>query len=407
MTDLPAPAAALSPDVPEHRAFLHRVFVEYNPFYLLSALCMLAGLFALNNSLDWSPLPKTNLLWMIFTLQVYELLLIGLGIFLLRKGLVRDAMMLLVLEVFFLADAGFLNAEMFKFDVTKGLIVNIVLLALAMGKIALIFVGARLPPRSGLFAFILVEIVALFGVPGFFAHVASLSSVKELSPLAVYAGWWIVGLLPVLYVMLTGGRHSIAHPAVAVRGLARVLLIVPFVSILAHLCTDNWVYDVRFHLANVAPLILGLSLAAGHYETRSGSVVARARTQLLLPLLAIALSAFPPYSLVFPVVGEFYLSPFRLVMFVAGMIYLDGFFYFREALFIFAAIGAFLGSTMGVSLPATGATAGQGVKWSFGQMWRLVPRSATHWGITSVAMAFVLLAVGALISLLKRPRQNA
>ena len=94
-------------------------------------------------------------------------------------------------------------------------------------------------------------------------------------------------------------------------------------------------------------------------------------------------------------------------MFVAGMIYLDGFFYFREALFIFAAIGAFLGSTMGVSLPATGTTAGQGVKWSFGHMWRLVPRTATHWGITSVAMSFVLLAVGALVSLLKRPKPSA
>src|ERR1700733_15585509 len=63
---------------------------HYNPFYLLSAICMLAGILMLNNSLQYSPLPSKNLFLLITTLNVYEATLILLGIVLLRRGLLRD-----------------------------------------------------------------------------------------------------------------------------------------------------------------------------------------------------------------------------------------------------------------------------------------------------------------------------
>ena len=78
------------------RPWIVRALGQYNPFYLLSAMCMLAGLFALNDSLNFSPLPAANLLIMILVLNVYEFLLIGIGIFLARRGLMRDAATLLV-----------------------------------------------------------------------------------------------------------------------------------------------------------------------------------------------------------------------------------------------------------------------------------------------------------------------
>ena len=92
------------------RSPLYRVLVEYNPFYLISAMCMLFGLFALNDSLDWSPLPHGNLLTLIVTLNVYEAILVALAVFLLRRGVLRDAMWLMLLEAFFLADVGFRSA---------------------------------------------------------------------------------------------------------------------------------------------------------------------------------------------------------------------------------------------------------------------------------------------------------
>src|SRR4051812_13369207 len=71
-----------------------RLFVDYNPFYVLSAICMLFGVFALNNSFTWSPIPTHNLLTVIFMINVYEAMLIGLAALLLRRNIRRDAALL-------------------------------------------------------------------------------------------------------------------------------------------------------------------------------------------------------------------------------------------------------------------------------------------------------------------------
>src|SRR5688572_3744039 len=145
---------------------LVRLFVEYNPFYILSACCMLLGCFVINDSLDWSPLPQDNLLVLIATLNVYEAALIALGLVLVRKGLLRDGIFLLFLEAFFLADAGFLNMEVFTSDVHLGFVVNTLLLGLAAMKLAVVFAAMGVRIRSGLFVFILVEMFILLAVPG-------------------------------------------------------------------------------------------------------------------------------------------------------------------------------------------------------------------------------------------------
>src|SRR5687767_13842328 len=118
----------LDPPAPV-RSTIVRFLAEYNPFYLLSACCMLFGVFAMNDSLDWSPIPLHQLLTMIVTLNVYEAMLIGLAGFLLRRGITRDAIILLIIEAFFLADVGFLNMEVVSRDPHVGLIVNAFALA--------------------------------------------------------------------------------------------------------------------------------------------------------------------------------------------------------------------------------------------------------------------------------------
>src|SRR5213080_3119360 len=101
MTDpLPEPA----PFPQSQRRYLARLLIDYNPFYLLSAACMLFGVFALNDSLDWSPIALKKLLTMIVTLNVYEAAVIALAIFLLKRNIRRDALLLLIVEAFFLAD---------------------------------------------------------------------------------------------------------------------------------------------------------------------------------------------------------------------------------------------------------------------------------------------------------------
>src|SRR5688500_11080747 len=86
--------------------------IEHNPFYLLSAGCMLLGCLVLANTMSFTPVRAGRLLALIVTLNVYEAVLIALGLLLIvRRNLVRDGRVLLVLEAFFLVDVTFLGNE--------------------------------------------------------------------------------------------------------------------------------------------------------------------------------------------------------------------------------------------------------------------------------------------------------
>src|SRR5687767_14093277 len=252
------------------RSAAFRLLVEYNPFYLISAMFMLAGLFSLNDSLDWSPLPVGNVLILIATLNVYEMLLIGLAMYLYQRGVRRDATMLLVIEAFFLVDAGFLNSEIFTQDLEIGLIVNLIVLVLAAVKVACVFRGLHLPLRSGPFALIMLQIIVLTAMPGVFKYVSS-SRHGELPAVTMYGIWWVIGAIVALYGVLLGRvDFEERTPRIDHFGRNRVVvgafLMLGMVSILAHVCTSNWVYDVRWYTANMAPVLLGLAVALGSLE---------------------------------------------------------------------------------------------------------------------------------------------
>src|SRR5207244_783330 len=110
----------------------------------------------------------------VITLNVYELMLIALALFLIvKRRLVRDGTILLMLEAFFLVDVTFLNSELFTASLRVGTIANALLLALAFVKITAIFVGLGISLRDGAFALILIELAMLFVMPGIFKHISS------------------------------------------------------------------------------------------------------------------------------------------------------------------------------------------------------------------------------------------
>src|SRR5688572_30680674 len=90
----PTPEPAPQPEAPSEgpsvvyslqpRPSLLRFLTEHNPFYLISAACMLASCLALTNSLSWTSIPRDRLLTLILTLNVYEASLLAIAIFLIR-----------------------------------------------------------------------------------------------------------------------------------------------------------------------------------------------------------------------------------------------------------------------------------------------------------------------------------
>src|SRR5439155_9388985 len=280
-----------------------RLFVDNNPFYVLSAMCMLFGVFALNNSFTWSPIPAHNLLTVLVMINVYEAMLIALAVILLKRNVRRDATLLMLIEAFFLADVGFLNIEVFGLNLWLGMLVNTIVLGAAVAKVAILFRAARIDLFDGRFAFVLAQLAILFAVPGFIAIIGKRHN-TFVHPLVTYAGWWIAGLLPVVYTLLVGsldvfrkgggdGRRMASRLESAATDLilSRMLLVLPMLSIVAHLSLAHWVYKVVFHPADVAPLLLGMAVLVGHCDHHVSSLAWRMRMQLTLPFVAVAMSA--------------------------------------------------------------------------------------------------------------------
>jgi len=387
---------------------LSRLVEDYNPFYLLSAACMLFGVFALNDSLDWSPIGPRRLLTMIVTLNIYELAVIGLAIFLMRRNIRRDALLLLVVEAFFLADVGFLNMEVFATDVKIGLLVNVIVFAAAVMKVALVFNAARIPLKDARFAFVLMQLAVLFAVPGIFGAIAQ-SHNDFLPALAVYAAWWLVGALPVAYTMTISSvdlfrRRPDGLPVGPDVILSRVLVILPMLSLIAHLCLANWVYKVTFHPANLAPLFLGLAVLAGHADEHMGTLGRRIRLQLVLPFVAVALSAIKfPHDLIFAITPGIDASPLRTALIVASVVYLEGLWQFRQAWFGVASSLCIAAATMGHTVGSINDNSLRVAQTGASAFDRLIPKTLSEWGMYSIGLSFVLLAIGALISLNRRP----
>lgn len=381
------------PFVPPRRS-VARFLLDYNPFYLLSAMCMLAGLFALNNSLTWNPLPAANLLWLVLVLNIYEMMLIGLGIFLAKRGLKRDASTLLVLEAFFLVDAGFLNSEIFTFNFELGLAINIALLILAGIKLVMVFEGLGLSLADPRLLLAGGQMFVLLAMAGVFKHIAQANN-GVLPEMAIYACWWVVGIIPVLFAVLLRNGQERAH-----RGIIGAFVILPMISIIAHLGTSGWVYGVRWHHSNLSPLLLGLAVLIGVSDYHVRNMTARMRLHLLLPLAAVFLADRERWPLVFMIDGVT-LTALRCTLVGAAIVYLHGLFYHRHIYFCVGVAMCLMAAALGGTMSAMSHNASSLSRAIFQALSKIVPRTLTHWGIVSVAASFVLLGLGLVRSLLR------
>jgi hypothetical protein len=389
------------------RGRLLRLLVDHNPFYLLSALCMLGGLLTLTNSLSYSPIPQRHLLMLIATLNCYELLLVTLALWLIAsRKLIRDGSILLGIEAVFLVDTAMLNAELFTVDPRLGAVVNLGLLLLAAAKLALIFRVLRVQ-SPGAYGLILATLFLLFALPGIFKEVANHDN-GRLSSLAIYGAWWAIGLLPVFFAMVFRRPDGLAkerRPQAHGR-LVLTFVLFAFASTLIHLRLSNWVYQVGWEWANLSPLVLGVAVCVGSLDTHVPTLALRMRTQLALPLLAVALSLRFSSDLLFSI-GPLALSPMRVAFAGATLVYLHGLWMHRHVYFVIASgiCLAFIG------VGASPDTARQNVEfvwnWLVSNCRRFQPRTASDWGVLSIVASFVLLLIGAAVSILRGPSSSA
>jgi hypothetical protein len=343
-------------------------------------------------AMDTPPGDVAGLVPLIAVLNLYEFALIGLALFLIQKrGLIRDGWFLLIIQAMFLVDLTNLQSEVFTASLSKGLALNTVCYLLAIVKIAIVVRGLRLRVSTGEWGLIATGFLMLFGMAGAFK---ALSNDGVLDPRLLNGAWWIAGALIAAWAFITPSLRLGRLAGVPVR----LYMLIPFASLLVHLCGANRVYAMDFYAANVTPVLLGLAVALGAVPVLSRSAVAK--LQMSLIVLAGIVSLTAPRELSFTFAG-FALSPMRLTLLAAAAVAIGSF--LRHRRWAFACV-----ATLCAATAAMGHTLGR-VRESLHAMDEsisklanaMIPTTPMGWGVVAVIASFVFLAVGAVVSLRK------
>ena len=371
---------------------LHRA--GRNPFYLLSALSMLLGCFALSRHLTLVPGQWMPLVILMGVLQVYEFLLLGLALYLNRRGPARaDAASLFLLGLAFLVDVTYLNAEFAAAHPWVAPWVALALLVLAAVKLVLLRDALGLTsPRT--LAVAIAELGLLLYLPGAISAFYYLDSKMvpmrwgpEVLPHILYGFWWLVGCIPIAFVWTERNPETVR--SIAARWIHRTVLILPFASLLVHFLSLHLLYRLPFSAHYATPLLLGASTYA--YFTlwrRLGQF--RVLIRWAAPISALLFSTSGPDFLSLTWHGfDIVISPLRVALAGLALVWFLHRALSGEKAFVWAALGC-LPMALSVHAPS-----------SMAKNWASVaPETALELGMASIVAAFALLALGLAKSLL-------
>ncbi|MFY9227469.1 MAG: hypothetical protein WAQ98_32655 [Blastocatellia bacterium] len=170
----------------------HYWFIQYNPFYFFSALCILAGVFLVSHELEKLQLIKGKII-LATIVQVYEIFLIfGCALLFRKLGQKRPAVILGLLEVLFLFDCTCETTVLLTLGKT-GLLLSIIWVALIVLKIGLLAWAFCLKLDT---LFYLIPIFAGIGLV-IFPNLLSLG-ILEKSALHLLATWGFAALIGLL-----------------------------------------------------------------------------------------------------------------------------------------------------------------------------------------------------------------
>jgi hypothetical protein len=374
-----------------------------NPFFLLSAVSMFAGVRVILSALNPVPGDVSRLLVLIATLNVYEALVIGLALLLItRRHQLRDGWILLSIEALFLVDLTLLNSELFTANLRWGVAINAACWGLALAKVAIVLRTLRLRLSGSEWVYAAMQFAAVFFIAGALKQIARHQHVPGyISPMALYAGWWFAGGMLVLATLMLRkpGERDAMNPMAALPG--RLYVFLPFFSLLVHLAGANRVYWVHFHIANVAPVLLGFAVLLTRWHGRLGRS-AVVTMQAILATAAIAISVnFDPH-LIGHVVGHAF-SPLRLSLVGSSAVMGTAFLLYRELIAAQLSTAAMVAASLGNSPGEMRANALAMAKAIYRGGVRLIPHTPMQWGVLAVIGSFVMLALGAVVSLRKHP----
>ncbi|OGV61149.1 MAG: hypothetical protein A2498_12805 [Lentisphaerae bacterium RIFOXYC12_FULL_60_16] len=376
---------------------------RWNPFYLLSACCMLLGCYLVTVALHPSPEHLDRLLLVLGTLNLYEFMLIGLGILLFRtRPALRDWQTLLLVEILFLVDGAYLNAQSVAADPVMGGMVSGLILLFGLAKTALILYFLKLRWTWRWLGSVAATLTFLFLTPGVFAWLLMhrYSADGGLPPVALYAAWWvfaaIISLLPVASDSPTAAGYD--RTGSAQMRIKAALLLFPLCSVFIHLLLAFPLFDRPFQVCALSPVIVGYGFFYLRWERKLPGEARSPKTVLLVGMAAILLSLWVPKVLVFPV-GRLpvLIAPFRLTLLAVAVLYALAAWQYRRWVHGVCSLGCIVALSAGHTPGAALRTIERLAR----RTRTLLPEGALEWGWCAIIVAFLLLVAGWWFSLRK------
>ncbi len=232
---------------------LHYWFVRYNPLYFFSALCVLYGMFLISRGLAEMGWREGQLL-LTGVSQLYEILLIaGAGLLFRVAGQPRPAVILGLIEVFFLFDCTF-RTEMMTTLGGFGVIATVAWVYLVAIKLNVLVWVFRLKVSAATIVIPILAAVGLAGVP----YALELHKVDKI---LIHLGAVWYGVVLMALVKYLRPKVDCAMPLdqwgqTVLRRSKKTALAMWTGFYAFHLLSWKDVFDIPFTLAHAAPLLL-------------------------------------------------------------------------------------------------------------------------------------------------------
>lgn len=243
------------------RRLIYRWFVQYNPLYFFSALCVLAGVLLVSQALPVEGVQRDRLA-LAGVVQLYEFLLIGSAAFLFRvTGLRRPAVILAIVELPFLFDWTF-QTEAFATLGQAGLLAASVWAALVPLKLALLAWIFRIRAYAMAYVLPTMAAIGIAGVPQALALAPLEGGLVHLG--ATWFGVMIVAMARRMRPGVASREDLDDWGSTVLRRFTRSAAGVWCGLSLLHLLAWVLQYDLALTIPHAAPLLLLLPFLHRH-----------------------------------------------------------------------------------------------------------------------------------------------
>ncbi len=304
-----------------------RFFMKTNCVYLISAALLLLGAYLMMHSPILSKDSLIKYIEIYGILEVYEVLLIVICLFVLRRLTVaEDGLILAGIEVFLFLDPTFFNNAFYAFNLTTGLIVNGACLVFMIVKYIVIVKIGRIPraPRLDLGLIITAGFVYLYPV------LLCRSYDQVNVDIFYYAFCWVpllaVLVFPSISQNLEGIKIAPDMPQNQQRNYLTAVILISFYIVVAHLIESAFGYHLTFRVFYLAPLLLSTPLLIVRFKPEWLTTLNGRQYLWISNGIAFLFALYNPPAFTHTMLG-FTISPYRLT--VAAIAGLHAFFWKR------------------------------------------------------------------------------